>query len=312
MENLLKTELGYSDLKKAGSGGGCINEGVVYETDKGKIYVKYNSSPDALALFNGEYESVSAILATNTVKIPKPIKVMKLPTGGAMFVMEYIKMRNNLSSQASLLGLQLAEMHKHNENMMKQAEKDAGNVTRKSDCELHYKTQFGFHIETCCGSIPQSNTWSSDWPEFYAGKIEFQISKIESQYHDRSARELWDRVLKKYSVLFDDLDVIYPALLHGDLWSGNVSESADGPVIFDPASFYGHSEYEFAISKMFGGFSSELFNSYHTVIPQTGRHKQRLELYQLFHYLNHWNHFGSGYKGQSIRILKNLVAFLCV
>lgn len=49
------------------------------------------------------------------------------------------------------------------------------------------------------------------------------------QYNDHSVRELWDRVLRKYSSLFEDLDVIYPALLHGDLWSGNVSETSDGP-----------------------------------------------------------------------------------
>ena len=39
--------------------------------------------------------------------------------------------------------------------------------------------------------------------------------------------------------------VIQPVLLHGDLWSGNISQSEDGdPVIFDPASYYGHNEAE--------------------------------------------------------------------
>lgn len=47
--------------------------------------------------------------------------------------------------------------------------------------------------------------------------------------------------------LFHDLDII-PALLHGDLWGGNVAEDSSGPIIFDPASFYGHSEYELAIA----------------------------------------------------------------
>ena len=46
MENLLETQLGYSSLKKIGSGGGCINQGIAYETDQGKIYVKYNSNSD--------------------------------------------------------------------------------------------------------------------------------------------------------------------------------------------------------------------------------------------------------------------------
>lgn len=46
MENLLKTELGYTTLKQIGSGGGCINKGVAYETNEGKIYVKYNTNTD--------------------------------------------------------------------------------------------------------------------------------------------------------------------------------------------------------------------------------------------------------------------------
>lgn len=105
--------------------------------------------------------------------------------------------------------------------------------------------------------------------------------------------------------LFRDLDIV-PALLHGDLWSGNVAEDASGPVIFDPASFYGHSEYELAIAGMFGGFSGSFYTAYHSRVPRAPGFEKRLQLYQLFHYLNHWNHFGSGYRGSSLSIMKKL------
>lgn len=44
-----------------------------------------------------------------------------------------------------------------------------------------------------------------------------------------------------------------PVLLHGDLWSGNVSTNAETgePVIFDCSAYYGHSEADFGISHMF-------------------------------------------------------------
>jgi protein-ribulosamine 3-kinase len=106
--------------------------------------------------------------------------------------------------------------------------------------------------------------------------------------------------------LFHDLEIM-PALLHGDLWGGNVAEDSSGPIIFDPASFYGHSEYELAIAGMFGGFSSSFYSAYHSKIPKAPGFQKRLELYQLFHYLNHWNHFGSGYRGSSLNIMRNLV-----
>lgn len=105
--------------------------------------------------------------------------------------------------------------------------------------------------------------------------------------------------------LFRDLDIV-PALLHGDLWGGNVAEDPSGPIIFDPASFYGHSEYELAIAGMFGGFSRSFYSAYHSEIPQAPGFEKRQQLYQLFHYLNHWNHFGSGYRGSSLSIMRRL------
>ena len=110
----------------------------------------------------------------------------------------------------------------------------------------------------------------------------------------------------KIPQLFVDVEVV-PALLHGDLWGGNVAQTTEGPVIFDPASFYGHSEYELGIMAMFGGFSRSFYSAYHENIPKAPGFAQRNQLYELFHNLNHWNHFGGGYRGSSLRIMKDLV-----
>lgn len=59
-------------------------------------------------------------------------------------------------------------------------------------------------------------------------------------------------------------------------------------VIFDPATFYGHHEYDLAISGMFGGFNLSFYDAYHKVIPKAPGFENRHKLYQLFHYLNHW------------------------
>lgn len=47
-------------------------------------------------MFDGEMASLGAIVKTETVKVPKPIKVIELDTGGSVFVMEYLDM-NSLS-----------------------------------------------------------------------------------------------------------------------------------------------------------------------------------------------------------------------
>ena len=108
------------------------------------------------------------------------------------------------------------------------------------------------------------------------------------------------------SKFFQNVEV-FPSLLHGDLWSGNMAQSGSDPFIFDPASFYGHHEYDLAIGKMFGGFGAEFYKSYHALLPKQEGFESRSDLYQLFHYLNHWNHFGDGYRSQSISIIKGLL-----
>ena len=59
-------------------------------------------------------------------------------------------------------------------------------------------------------------------------------------------------------------------------------------VTFDPASFYGHHEFDLAIAGMFGGFSRAFYDAYHKEIPKQKGFDKRHQLYQLFHHLNHW------------------------
>ena len=129
---------------------------------------------------------------------------------------------------------------------------------------------------------------------------------MRMQSGDTELHDLWNKLKLGMSQFFDGIDV-YPSRLHGDLWSGNMAQTGTDPVIFDPARFYGHHEYDLAIGKMFGGFGPEFHKSYHSKIPKEPGFETRSELYQLFHFLNHWNHFGDGYRSQSLGIMRNLV-----
>lgn len=305
MEALLKRELGSSTLKATGhSGGGCISDGLSYDTDSGRVFAKTNHKSEARKMFDGEKASLDAILSTNTIKVPKPVKVLDLERGGAVFVMEHVDMRS-LNRYSTRLGEQLADLHLHNKRL-KEKQSKAEQTVGKGQSDVPVIDQFGFHTATCCGYLPQVNDWQPDWVSFYSQqRLQHQLSLVEQSYGDREARELWARLQLKIPQLFAGIEV-EPALLHGDLWSGNVAEYTDGPVIFDPASFYGHSEYELGIAGMFGGFGKQFYNAYHEKIPKAPGFEKRLQLYQLFHYLNHWNHFGSSYRGSSLRIMKDL------
>lgn len=106
--------------------------------------------------------------------------------------------------------------------------------------------------------------------------------------------------------MFHGLEIV-PALLHGDLWAGNVAENNEEPIVYDPACFYGHSEFELAISLMFGGFPKSFFTAYHKKLPKAPGFDRRQLLYQLFNYLNHWNHFGLEYRRPSLGTMHKLL-----
>ncbi|KAK7373555.1 hypothetical protein VNO80_06969 [Phaseolus coccineus] len=110
------------------------------------------------------------------------------------------------------------------------------------------------------------------------------------------------RPVKSMGRLFANV-VIEPCLLHGDLWSGNISSNRNGePVILDPACYYGHSEAEFGMSWC-AGFEGSVYDSYFKVMPKQPGFEERRDLYMLYHCLNHYNLFGSGYRSSAMSII---------
>ncbi|XP_069916174.1 fructosamine-3-kinase isoform X2 [Oryctolagus cuniculus] len=157
MEQLLRAELRTATLRAFGSpsAGGCISEGRAYDTDAGPVFVKVNRRTQARQMFEGEMASLEALRSTGLLRVPRPVKVIDLPEGGAAFVMEHLKMRS-LSSQASKLGDQMAELHLYNQKLREKLTKEENTVGRRAEgADPHYVSKFGFHTVTCCGFIPQ-------------------------------------------------------------------------------------------------------------------------------------------------------------
>ncbi len=240
-----------------------------------------------LSLLQGELKSLQEIESTNTIKVPHPFAVADNPEGpGSILIMEYLDMKY-ITNQTSL-GTALANLHLHN---------------RQREGSADYINKFGFHTQTCCGFLPQSNGWQDNWVDYYTAKLQEQVDRLQ----DKELSELWPQFKAKIGDYFNDIPEIKPSLVHGDLWSGNAAQCNSEPVVFDAACFYGHDEYDLGIAKMFGGFDKDFYSAYHTIIPKQPGFDQRNKLYQLFHQLNHWNHFGSGYRSSSLRIIKDLM-----
>jgi len=144
---------------------------------------------------------------------------------------------------------------------------------------------------------------------FTRHRLQYQLDIAKIKYpSDINLHEAGARLLKILPSFFEGV-TITPSLLHGDLWTGNFATSEDGkPIIYDPATYWGHSEAELGIMKMFGGFSYSVFEEYHKIIPKAPGFEERQALYTLYHYLNHLNLFGASYSTSALSIMKQLLS----
>ena len=170
------------------------------------------------------------------------------------------------------------------------------------------RADFGWDRDNTIGSTPQINTPSSSWVAFYCDhRLGYQLETAARYGYGGELQLLGRRLMDSLDVLLADHRP-EPSLLHGDLWGGNQASAADGPVVFDPAVYYGDRETDLAMPRLFGGFSSDFYAAYTEVWPLPPGHEQRLGIYQLYHVLNHLNLFGRSYLGQAMTLLRNALA----
>ena len=59
--------------------------------------------------------------------------------------------------------------------------------------------------------------------------------------------------------------------------------------------------------RLFGGFSPRVWGAYQEAWPLQPGWEERLELYELYHVLNHYNLFGGGYGAQAMAIVRRSI-----
>jgi len=168
--------------------------------------------------------------------------------------------------------------------------------------ELHLKSaesnpkMFGFPVEGFIGTTDQKKGLEDNWIDCFLNlRIIPQLLSLKSRILDK---EIINKVKEKIkSELLNHKPI--NALVHGDLWSGNVGMDKNGKgVIFDPASWWADNEVDIAMTKLFGGFRKEFYEEYHRIFPIKNGFEKRIIIYNFYHILNHANMFGGGYLNQ--------------
>jgi protein-ribulosamine 3-kinase len=279
--NDIEAKLGLKITGHCPVSGGDINSVFHLQTTAGSFLIKINSLDDFSGMFKKEEQGLAAIRNTNTIAVPEVI--LQSDNGNESYLMmEWIDTQNGDEVSSQTLGRQLAQMHRYT------------------------STQFGFDIDNYMGSLYQSNSWHSTWIQFFIEErlqpmLKMAVDKKELSKNDIN---LFEELYKKLSALFTEEP---PALVHGDLWSGNYLISAAGtPYLIDPAVSYSNREFDIAMTTLFGGFDGSFYEAYIDEFPLQQGWQQRLQLWNLYPLLVHVNLFGGGYATQVRRILRTI------
>ena len=165
--------------------------------------------------------------------------------------------------------------------------------------------RFGLDHDGWCGDSAQANTPMDDGHAFFV-----RCRLLPQARRARDADLLDRRDAAAVEALCARLHALVPAqppaLLHGDLWRGNLHACADGEfaLIDAGAVHFGWPEAELAMLSLFGAPPAAFFDAYqaHGEIARDWR--ARTPLYNLYHLLNHLNLFGGDYLYQVRHVLR--------
>lgn len=265
-------------------GGGCVAQArLLLLADGRKVFAKYLATHTEPSPFFAEAQGLQALSIDGGVGVPDVLGV-----DAEWLVLEAIISAPPAKDYQESFGRHLARTHR-----------------------ARFET-IGFPVNHTIGATPQQNApecpatpgnWIAFWQEY---RLQAMLHHLEqSAFADQElCRAVADHI-DRIPAILDGFEEA-PTILHGDLWSGNHMPDEHGQaVIFDPAAYYGHREADLAMTRMFGGFGPDFYRAYDETAPLQEGWDERLNLYMLYHVLNHVVLYGSSYRHQAMLILRH-------
>jgi len=274
LEEIFKTKiLNYHALS-----GGSINQVYKVRTKDGVFCIKLNDANFSNNMFEAERKGLEILSESSNFTIPSVIE-------------------NGTAADFSYLTMAFIE------SADKSSSFNADFANRLANLHQNHSDKFGLQFNNFIGPIPQLNSETTNWSDFYRDK------RLMPMFEMAFAQNLLDQNDGKALLHFcTQIDNIFPiekaSLLHGDLWSGNYLIDSNGsPCLIDPAVYFGHREMDLSMMKLFGGFDDEIFEIYNDAYPLESGWRDRLKYCQLYPLLVHVVLFGGGYVAQVKRII---------
>ena len=261
--------------------GGSIHRALRADTPKGAFFVKYSLGKAAAALLQSEEAGLKALRGQSPLHVPEVVSAF-YGEGFSFLALPFLEEKVPTAQDWEQLGAGLAELHRRT------------------------NPQFGFTADNHIGRLPQPNApvAGTSWAAFYQDRrLRPQVNlAIRSGLLWPGADSSFERFYQQLPSLFPEEP---PALIHGDLWSGNVLLPASAPPsLIDPSVSYSHREMDLGMARLFGGFSPRFFEAYQAHYPLQPGYQERVPYAQLYYLLAHVNLFGRSYTQQ----VKDIIA----
>ncbi|KAI1267981.1 Fructosamine kinase-domain-containing protein [Xylariaceae sp. FL1019] len=319
IERILGPQTIVHSVERSGKSGWCHT--LKISTSKGNYFLKECSDYEsAEPMFRGEAAALKHLHDMMPTACPEPYGwgQYKNRPGTWFLLMEFL----DFAKEASLLA-----KTQQDHSAPSEQDTEAGNFSSMKDAgiklptakqiaqfvsEMHKSTsgtspdgKFGFHVPTCHGKFVQPNDWNSSWSQYFSNLLTLIYEMDINNGGASSEYEKAFKTLQKHTIprllepLQADGRVLNPCLVHGDLWEGNMglSEETGEPMVYDPALFYAHNEFELGMwqTTFVPRESGQAYRDHYLQLVPPSEPKEeyedRIVLYSLFFNMCHSMHW---------------------
>ncbi|MEL6617092.1 MAG: fructosamine kinase family protein, partial [Bacteroidota bacterium] len=284
-------------------GGGDVSAAARVEASGGIVLAKWNAGAGGDS-FEAEAEGLAALRATAEASgadliVPDPLLAEnRTPEAEGLLVLPWIEPGAPTPEAWRRFGRSLATLHRADPVLPPEAlgANESGDPAgRPYGGNTGSDGPYGWAHDNWIGSKPQRNGWADDWPAFFGERR--LLAQAETVRTRGAWRAEWDGPLARLVARLPEILPArpHPSLLHGDLWAGNALAAADGRfALIDPAVSVGDREADLGMTRLFGGFAAAFYDGTAEAWPLAPEADTRMEVYNLFHRINHLTH-GAGY-----------------
>ena len=198
-----------------------------------RYFLKCAAEEAGRIMMEGEFNAMSELYKSMPNFVPQPYAWGKFRVEDPetyFFLSQYIEMSDRVPEPNQLCS-KLAQLHRNS---------------------VSPTGQFGLHVTTCQGRIPQYVAWNSSWTSFFTRllrhviDLDFKTNGYWKELDQLEKRVISDVIPRLIGALERDGRTVKPCLIHADLWEGNTGTSYEtGDIfIFDSGAFYAHHEME--------------------------------------------------------------------